>query len=600
MTNPASGTLDLQSLKNKYAEEREKRVRVANRGEYTSVRGTPLAGKFDVDIWATTDGSREPVARDFDAVIVGGGFAGIIAAGKLRAHGVAADRICIVERGSDFGGTWYWNRYPGLACDTESYCYLPLLEETGYVPKEKYSHGPELFEHSKRLGRYFDLYDKALFQTRVTDAEWCEESWRWIVRTDRGDELRAQFLWLCAGATNHPKLPGIPGIEDFRGHSFHTMRWDYRYTGGSPEEPMTGLADKRVGIIGTGCSAVQCVPPLGESAKELYVFQRTPSAVNIRANRLTDPEWAAAQPPGWQMERMENFLNVIAGVPEEVDLVDDAWTWSFKNVRRVFEADKSRAERSEDVDLADFLRMEEVRSRVEATVRDKATAAALKPWYGVLCKRPTFHDGFLETFNRPNVTLVDTQGAGVGRITRRGVIANGREYELDCIIFSTGFDLSAGIAGGMGFDPRGVDGLRLSDRLSDAFTTLHGIHISGFPNMFLMGFSQGTLATTRTYDITVQTEQCASIMAYCRENGIQRAEVRPAGEAAWQRELADKRVDHGDYFDACTPGYLNLEGKGDHVYNYYYGAGPVAYRRELERWLAERMQQDMAFDRPAP
>ncbi len=599
MTDAANSIIDVEELKQRYAEEREKRQRNANRGEYTRVIGTALASKFDVDIWATGNGNREPVAREFEAVIVGGGFAGMIAAGKLREHGVAADQICIIERGADFGGTWYWNRYPGLSCDTEAYCYLPLLEETGYVPKEKYSQGPELFAHSQRMGRHFGLYDNALFQTRVNHAEWHEESCRWIVKTDRGDELRGHFLWLCAGATNHPKLPGIPGIEDFEGHSFHTMRWDYGYTGGGPDQAMTGLADKRVGIIGTGCTAIQCVPQLGESAKELFVFQRTPSPVNVRANRPTDPEWAASLQHGWQMERMENFLNVVAGAPEEVDLVDDAWTWNFKNVRRVFDASKSSGADKDQVDLADFIGMERVRARVDSIVRDKATAEALKPWYGALCKRPTFHDSYLGTFNRANVTLVDTEGAGIERITRRGIIAHGKEYELDCIIFSTGFDLSAGIAGGMGFDPIGVGGLRLTERLQKAFTTLHGLHFSGFPNMFMMGFSQGTLATTRTYDITIQTEQCARIMEYCRMHGIDREEVKPEGEAAWQAEMAASRVDHGDYFNDCTPGYLNLEGKGDHVYNYYYGAGSVAYRRQLDSWFAERLEQDLAFG-PAP
>ena len=259
-------TLDHDALHARYLEERDKRLRVAGRSKYFALDGS-LAERFDKDIWATGDGAREPVVREFEAVVVGGGFAGMLAAGNLRKHGIAAEDLCIVERGADFGGTWYWNRYPGLSCDTEAYCYLPLLEETGYVPKEKYARGPELFEHSQRLGRHYDLYDKALFQTRVIDAVWDEDDLRWIVTTDRGDELRARYLLVCAGATNRPKLPGIPGVEHFSGHSFHSMRWDYAYTGGGPEGNLTGLADKRVGVIGTGCTAIQCVPPLGASAK---------------------------------------------------------------------------------------------------------------------------------------------------------------------------------------------------------------------------------------------------------------------------------------------------------------------------------------------
>ncbi len=591
-------TLDLEALQKKYIEERDKRLKVSGRSQYTVLEGD-LAERFDTDIWASTDGAREPVVREFEAVIIGGGIGGMLAAGNLRNHGVAAENLCIVERGADFGGTWYWNRYPGLGCDTEAYCYLPLLEETGYIPTEKYAKGPELFEHSQRVGRHFGLYDNALFQTRATGAVWNEDTLRWTITTDRGDELAARYLLLCPGATNRPKLPGIPGIEAFAGHSFHTMRWDYRYTGGGPEGGMTGLADKRVGIIGTGCTAIQCAPPLAESSKELFVFQRTPSAVNVRANRPTDPQWAASLNPGWQMQRMENFLNVISGAPEEVDLVDDGWTRNLKNGRRVFEADKSRMDEKESIDLADFARMEEVRARVDAVVRDKATAEALKPWYGLLCKRPTFHDEYLQTFNRPNVTLVDTQGAGVDHITERGIVANGIEYPLDCIIFSTGFDVSAGIFGGLGFDPVGVGGLSLTNRLQQAFTSLHGILFSGFPNMFMIGGSQGTLATTRTYDLTIQTEHCARIMEYCRAHGVERMEVRQQAEAAWQTEMADKRVDHDGYFEACTPGLLNLEGRGGQVYDYYYGAGPVAYRGQIERWFAERIDDDLNLDSPA-
>jgi cyclohexanone monooxygenase len=590
----ADPAFDHQALQNKYIEERDKRLRVAGRSKYFALEGS-LADRFDADIWATTDGARVPVAREFEAVIVGGGFGGMLAAGNLRKHGIAAEELCIVERGADFGGTWYWNRYPGLSCDTEAYCYLPLLEETGYVPKEKYAKGPELFEHSQRLGRHYGLYDKALFQTRVIDGVWDEDSLRWNVTTDRGDVLRARFLLICAGATNRPKLPGIPGVELFAGHSFHSMRWDYAYTGGGPEGNLTGLADKRVGVIGTGCTAIQCVPPLAASARELYVFQRTPSPVNVRANRPTDPEWAAALKPGWQLHRMENFLNVISGVPEKVDLVDDGWTRSLSKARGVFSADKSAMKSKAELDAADFAQMEQVRARVDSLVTDKATAEALKPWYGVLCKRPTFHDQYLQTFNRPNVTLVDTQGAGVERITERGIVANGTEYPLDCIIYSTGFDVSSGLAAGLGFVPKGVGELTLLARLDREFSSLHGILISEFPNMFMIGGSQGTLATTRTYDLTIQSEHAARIIEECLARGASRVEVRPEAEADWQAEMADKRVDHDGYFEECTPGLLNLEGRGGQVYDYYYGAGPVGYRQQIEEWFATRIGEDLMF-----
>lgn len=589
-------TLDVETLRARYREERDKRLQIQDRAKYTYLEGE-LAARYDRDPWAPTDGARAPVARDFEVIILGGGFAGLLAAGNLRKHGIQPDELCIIERGSDFGGTWYWNRYPGLSCDTESYCYLPLLEETGYVPKQKYAMGPEILAHSQRIGRHFGLYDHALFQTRIVDAAWDEDALRWIIKTDRGDTLRARFFWLCGGATNRPKLPGIPGLETFKGHSFHTMRWDYAYTGGGPQGDLSNLKNKRIGLIGTGATAIQCVPALGASSKEFYVFQRTPSAVNVRANRTTDMEWAKTLKPGWQMERMENFMHIVSGEPQDTDLVDDAWTWNFKHVRRVYEVDKTKMVPKQVTERADFERMEEIRARVDKIVHNKETAAALKAWYGLLCKRPTFHDEYLETFNRPNVALVDTKGQGVERFTAKGLVANGRTYELDCIIFATGFDTLSGIMKGLGFDPRGVGGMKLSERWAREFSTLHGLEVSGFPNMFIIGGAQGTQATTMTYGYSVQTEHCARIVEYCRDHAIDRAEVTPEAEKAWQDEMANKAVDHADYYNACTPGYINFEGRGGHVWQYFYGAGSVEYRRQLNTWIATRLEKDLAFQR---
>jgi cyclohexanone monooxygenase len=173
--------------------------------------------------------------------------------------------VRIIEKGGNFGGTWYWNRYPGAACDIESYVYLPLLEETGFIPLEKYSKGQEILEYSKAIARHFALYRDALFQTEVTDLSWDDEAQRWIVSTERGDKIRARFVAMANGPLHRPKLPGISGIETFKGHSFHTSRWDYDYTGGDPSGGLTRLADKRVGLIGTGATAVQCVPPSARS-----------------------------------------------------------------------------------------------------------------------------------------------------------------------------------------------------------------------------------------------------------------------------------------------------------------------------------------------
>jgi cyclohexanone monooxygenase len=585
----------LAEIHRKYREEREKRMAVEDRAAYVLPEGE-LAERYDSDPWAESDGAREPVTREVEVLIVGGGIGGLMAGGNVRRYGVPASEVCIIERGADFGGTWYWNRYPGLSCDTESYIYLPLLEETGYVPKEKYSHGPELFEHCQRVGRHFGLYEMALFQTRIISGEWDEDALRWIVRTDRGDEIRARFLMACAGATNTPKLPSTPGLDDFKGHSFHTMRWDYEYTGGGPEGGMDKLADKRVGVIGTGCTAIQCVPMLAKDAKELFVFQRTPSAVNERGNRPTDPEWAASLEPGWQMRRMENFLNILSGLDEGEDLVDDAWTREFAAVTHYIDenAEAPPLERQEQLD---FEAMEKIRARIDREVDDPATAEALKPWYGLMCKRPTFHDSYLTTFNRDNVTLVDTRGRGIERIVEKGIVADGKLYELDCIVFATGFYTGGTMVRNWGFDPLGSRGETLSARLGRKFETLHGMHVEDFPNLFVVGFSQGVLATTRTYDMMIQTELCARIVERCRNEGIARVEVTPEGVKGWQDEMAAARLDLKQYYLECTPGLFNLEGSDQfQIWDFYYGGGPVQYRRVIDKWFETRFEQDMALE----
>jgi cyclohexanone monooxygenase len=592
-----SQAVDREALRQKYREERDKRLEVKDRANYIYLEGD-LAARYDTDPWAPRERDRAPVRRSVEAVIIGGGFSGLLAGASLRKNGVAADDICIIDRAADLGGTWYWNRYPGLSCDTESYCYLPLLEETGYTPSEKYAKGPEIMAHAQRIGRCFGLYDQALLQTRVTGARWDDGETRWIVTTDHGDEVSARYLWLCAGYTNRPKLPGLPGLRDFKGHSFHTMRWDYDYTGGGPEGGLVKLKDKRVGLIGTGATAIQCVPALGEGAKELVVFQRTPSAVNIRNNKPTDPEWAAKLEPGWQRRRMENFLSIVSGIPQDEDLVDDAWTWNFKHVRRVFEADKALMQPRELVELADFHRMDEIRARVDEVVKDPSTAAALKAWYGLLCKRPTFHDEYLQTFNRPNVSIVDTDGRGVERITERGVVAGGREYELDCIIFATGFDTVSGLIKGVGFDPLGVGGVPLSRRWTEDFSTLHGMHVSQFPNMFIIGGVQGAQATTMTYTFEIEAEHCARLVRYCMDRQIARLEAKPEAEQAWKKMLAEAAVDHHDYYNSCTPGYINFEGNGGFVWDFFYGAGPIEFSRLISDWLDGDVARDLDL-RPA-
>ena len=447
-----------EALREKYRAERAKRLRGDGASQYLDM-GADLAHYLD-DPYSALGVDRAPLADAVEVAVIGGGFGGLLAGTHLRQAGVGDIRI--IEKGGDFGGTWYWNRYPGAACDIESYIYLPLLEELGYIPVEKYSKQPEILAHSKAIAHKFGLYENACFQTEVTALEWDEADKRWIIRTSRGDAMRARFVIMANGPLHKPKLPGIPGIETFAGHAFHTSRWDYGYTGGDSSGGLTGLADKRVGIIGTGATAVQVVPKLAEAAGHLFVFQRTPSSIDVRNNRPTDPAWAAGLQPGWQARRIENFTAALAGLNIDEDMVGDAWTDVIRQV-------KARQPRAADLDavmqMADFEKMEQVRARIAATVRDPATAEALKPYYNRMCKRPCFHDDYLGAFNRPNITLVDTQGRGVERITATGAVVDGREYPLDCLIYATGFDTGTDFVRRTGYDIRGRGGITLSAQM---------------------------------------------------------------------------------------------------------------------------------------
>ncbi|MBA4162997.1 MAG: monooxygenase, partial [Novosphingobium sp.] len=355
----------------------------------------------------------------------------------------------LIDKAGGVGGTWYWNRYPGARCDTAAMIYLPLLDETGYMPSEKYVCGPEILAHCERIAKHYNLYDKALFHTEVSSIEWQEDARVWRITTNRGDDFTAKYVAIGTGPLHVAKLPGIPGIENFQGRSFHTSRWDYDYTGGDPNgAPMDKLADKRVAVIGTGATSVQCIPQLAKTAGQLYVFQRTPSSVDVRNNHPIDPEWfASIAKPGWQKRWMDNFVeNMGGGLPTE-DLINDGWTEISRRIREralggtpvwlarllarlrkafgVAPGQQTTARVRAAFEDADIEKMEEIRARVETVVKDTPTAEHLKPWYSQLCKRPCFSDEYLPAFNAPNTTLVDTDGKGVERITETGLLVNG-------------------------------------------------------------------------------------------------------------------------------------------------------------------------------
>ena len=580
---------DPVALRAKYRQERDKRLRNDGNAQYREIAGDFV--HYLNDPYVAPGFTRPALTDEVEVVVVGGGFGGLLAAARLREAGM--NDIRIIEKGGDFGGTWYWNRYPGAACDIESYVYLPLLEEIGYVPQEKYSRAPEILAHSRAIGEHFDLYNGALFQTEVTKMAWDEDAARWIVSTNRGDALKARFVVMANGPLHRPKLPGIPGLESFRGHSFHTSRWDYAYTGGTNEGGLSGLAGKRVGVIGTGATAVQCVPHLGEAAGELFVFQRTPSSIDVRNNRPTDPEWARSLEPGWQQRRMDNFNILLSGGFQEEDLVNDGWTDIIGNILLLARKKMAAGEVVEDpaalMQLADFKKMEQVRARVDRTVRDPAVAEALKPYYNQFCKRPCFHDEYLATFNRPNVHLVDTQGRGVERISERGVVANGVEYELDCLIYATGFEVGTEYTRRAGYELHGRGGLTLSGKWKNGVSTVHGLYSRGFPNCFIISNTQSGFTANFPHMINEQSKHIAYVLKHCADHQLRRVEASQEAEEAWVQTIIDLSIMRQKFLEECTPGYYNNEGNvaAMSARNGSYGAGPVAFVKVLEDWRAE-------------
>jgi cyclohexanone monooxygenase len=589
--------LDPAVLRDKYRQERDKRLRQEGNEQYVEVDGG--FAHFLDDPHADPAFTRAPLHDAVDVLIIGAGIGGLLLGARLREAGI--DSIRLIDPAADVGGTWYWNRYPGIACDIESYTYLPLLEELGYMPREKYATGAEILAHCQAIARKFDLYRNACFQTRVQTLRWDESQACWQVSTHRGDHIRARHICLATGPLNRPKLPGIPGIEAFRGHAFHASRWDYDYTGGDSTGGLTRLADKRVGIIGTGATAVQCIPLLGESARHLYVFQRTPSSVDVKHNPPTDPQWAASLPAGWQGHRMRNFNALVSGIPQAEDLVSDGWTDLIGRLRLVLKqnrgGDRSPAGLARAVELADFEKMERIRARVDAVVRDKRTADALKPYYRQFCKRPCFHNEYLETFNRPNVTLVDTAGRGVDRITGDGVEVQGVEYALDCLIYATGFEVGTDYSRRAGVELIGCGERTLARAWAGGVRTLHGMLVHGFPNCFLMNNAQAGGAANYTHLLDEQAKHIAFIVGAAAERGCTRVEATARGEADWVQRCLDKARDTGEFMQNCTPGYYNNEGRvGERsAQDGYYGGGSIDYFRILGQWREEGTMQGIAL-----
>ena len=602
---PSSDEIDIPALKEKYRQERDRRLRKEGQQQYVQPRAE-FANAYEADPYTPVT-PRDSLSEDIDIVVLGGGWSGILTGVQLRKAGIGNFRI--IDHAGDFGGVWYWNRYPGLQCDNDAYCYLPLLEETGFMPSKKFTDGWEIREYAQSIARKYRLYENALFHTLVSALRWDESSKRWHINTRQGDEIRARHVILANGLLNIPKLPGIPGIDKFKGHLFHTARWNYDYTGGDQKNPVLDkLSNKRVAIVGTGATAIQLVPYLGKHAEQFYVLQRTPSCVDTRRNSVTDPAWVKTLKPGWQTQRRANFHR---GANEsfqkgEKDLIGDIWT----EVNRNLAAEREEQDwpeltpeqlfaRYEDMD---FRVMERLRHRVDAIVKDKATAEKLKPYYRYQCKRPTSNDEYYDTFNRPNVSLIDvSESQGVERLTETGFVANGVEYPVDCILFASGYEVTSDLDRRWGFDVfEGRNGLSMYQNWKGSYKTFHGIMTHGFPNLFVIGLNQGGLNSSLTVNFEEQAQHVAHIIRETIARGA--ASVEPTLEAqnAYVQHIRDTAIDRTEWIRACTPSYFNNEGKpdvdenGNEKFRFYlgdvYGPGWDAFMQRLENW---RNQDDM-------
>ncbi|OHW91857.1 phenylacetone monooxygenase [Colletotrichum incanum] len=617
-------------LFHKYQQERQKRLRPEGAGQYADFRDPTIGDKLGNDPWVNKEEVQAHYSplNDTDSIkfmIVSAGHAGLLHAVRLIEAGFKTEDIVIVDTAGGFGGTWYWNRYPGLMCDVEGYIYLPLLEETGYVPKHKYSYGAEIRGQSERVAKHYGL--RAQFCTRLTHHQWKETKRRWTIKLtqDLGRSndpvhltVETQFFISAAGILNIPHYPKLPGFKDLVDNKkvFHSARWDWQYTGGSQVEPnMVNLRGKKVGIIGTGATAIQIVPELAKWAAHLYVFQRTPTFVGPRNQRETTPaEWEkVAYKKGWQYERQDNFHHFVTNDPVPENMVDDGWTHPDSHsiagflgsataiitpdgvqnhIRSMYELDVPRAER--------------LRAHVANVVKDPETAKKLQAWYGGWCKRPAFNDDYLQAFNRPNVTLVDTDGKGVDSFDASGVVANGTLYELDVLVLATGFytrvrDRSPAAAEDA--PVVGRDGVLISEKyLSPEYGTLYGVATNGFPNLFWAGASGGSGIS---YNLTSAYDVFSRLIAHVIADAHKRADdagniaIEPTKEAEDRYgDEVQKRALWLSVMATCTPGWFSGEGEGALedktpeqkialARHAPWGSGPLDYKRRVLEYISK-------------
>jgi len=584
----------IEALHAKYLRERDRRIRKEANDQYIPASGK-WAEIYEVDPYTPVE-RREPITGETDVVILGAGYCGMMVAAQLKKAGI--DNFYNVDHGGNFGGTWYWNRYPGIQCDNDSLVYMPLLEETNYMPSKKFADGYEIYDHCQIIADTFGLRENALFHTLIKTLVWDPEINRWHVGTNRGDDIKARFVVLAMGPLNKPKLPGIAGIDKFKGKLFHTARWDYNYTGGSWREPVLDkLRDKKVAIVGTGATAIQVVPYLAKYAKHTYVVQRTPSTIDERNNRPIDPDWYWSQEPGWQEERIRNFHHAAMErlAPGEPDMVQDIWTEISKNVNAELEAegwpDVTPEEYAGRREVMDYRVMERLRARCDI-VKDPKTAEALKPYYRYLCKRPASNDDYYPAFNQDNVELIDVaETQGLEQLTEKGFIHDGKEYEVDCIIFASGYEVTNDLDRRWGIDKiEGRDGLSIYDYWREGFKTFQGMMAHNFPNMFFTGFTQAGTNASNSKTFVDQGFHIGYVASEALKRGAAVVEPTQQAQDEYIRHLRSVAIDNSEFVNECTPSYFNNEGdqtKKRHIFGEPWGEGYYAFETMLENWRKE-------------
>jgi len=599
----APGPFDIGELREKYKVERDKRVHPEGQSQYLEV-SDGFDDFYEVDP-ALPIMPRDPVSEEIDVAVLGAGFAGLIASARLKHAGIA--NIRTIDMAGDFGGTWYWNRYPGLQCDNDAFCYLPLLEETGFVPSKQFEDGYAIFDYFTKIAKQYDLHDKALFHTLITGLKWDEDIKRWRVSTNRGDNIRARFIVMGGGTLSTPKLPAIPGVEKFKGKVFHTSRWDYDYTGGAWRNPdLDKLKDKRVAILGTGATSIQAVPYLGKYGKHVYVIQRTPSSVDERRNKPADPEWVKTLKPGWQHERRSNFQRASNEIiiPGEGDLIEDIWTEINNNLEAEREAAGEAAIPMEEYparrDTMEYRVMERLRNRVSETVKDPVTAEALKPYYNFMCKRPVSNNEYYPTFNQPNVTLIDVaETQGLEAMTEKAFVHNGEEYEIDCMIFASGYEVTSTLKARWGIDTvEGRRGVSIYDYWAQGPRSLHGIMAHNFPNMLFQGYIQGGLNGTTTLMFSKQGEHAAHIISEALKRGYTAVEPSQEGQDAYLKRFAEVELDLSHIFEICPPSYFTNEGETNAPWFLFrgWGLGWDDFQNLLQQWRDDGGMPGMNID----